>query len=172
MTAARSALVVACCALTACNTGGPSRARADIRNSGGEQIGSAEFAPAGEDVRVTVQVSGLAPGAHGVHVHSVAKCEPPSFESAGAHFNPGGQAHHGLDGGHDGDLPNLHVGPDGTGRLEAVLEGVTLSGRGHHSLFHVHGTSIVIHKNADDLRSGPSGNSGERIACGVIRPAE
>jgi superoxide dismutase, Cu-Zn family len=161
-------ILLACLTNVACNTGGASSARADIRDAEGNSIGSARFEPHGDDVKVTVEVRGLTPGGHGIHVHETGRCDPPDFTTAGAHFNPGGQPHHGPHGGHGGDLPNLQVAPDGTGRLEAVLPGITLSGRGHHSLFHVHGTSVVIHRDADDLRSAPSGNSGDRIACGVI----
>jgi Cu-Zn family superoxide dismutase len=133
-------------------------------------VGSAVFTPRGaDDVEVTVAVRGLSPGQHGIHVHESGRCEAPQFLSAGAHFNPSGAPHHG-EHGHLGDLPNLIVDADGNGRLEAVLPGITMSGRGHHSLFHVGGTSILIHRDADDLRTAPSGNSGERIACGVIAP--
>lgn len=151
-----------------CNTGGPGQAAAEIRDARGNVVGSARFEPAGDDVRAIVQVNGLAPGAHGIHVHDAGRCEPPSFESAGAHFDPGGAPHHGEGAHHAGDLPNLVVNEDGRGRLEAVLPGLTLDGRGHHSLFHLGGTSIVIHREEDDLKTAPSGNSGERIACGVI----
>jgi Cu-Zn family superoxide dismutase len=120
-----------------------------------------------------VQVRNVATGRHGIHVHEAAVCEPPDFSSAGAHFNPAGQPHHGeMAGHHAGDLPNLEVSPNGTGRLEAVLTGVTLRGRGHHSLFHIKGTSIVSHLDSDDGKSSPSGNSGDRIACGVIVPGD
>jgi Cu-Zn family superoxide dismutase len=132
-------------------------------------VARAEFEPEGDDVRVHVEALSLPPGQHGIHVHEAGVCDPPAFTSAGAHFNPGGLPHHGGDGNHHaGDLPNLTVGPDGTGRIEAVLPGITMRGRGHHSLFHKGGTSVVIHRDADDMTSAPSGNSGPRIACGVV----
>ena len=156
-----------------CTPATPASASAELRDVSGNRVGRARFEPAtAEDVKVTVEVSGLTPGAHGIHVHEAGRCEPPDFASAGAHFNPAGQPHHGAGGEHHhaGDLPNLMVSPDGTGRGEAVLRGITMRGRGHHSLFHQNGTSILIHRDADDLKSAPSGNSGDRIACGVIAP--
>ena len=157
--------------IVGCVPATPDRASAVIRVASGIAIGKAQFQPVGEDnVKVTVEVRGLTPGAHGIHVHEVGTCEPPGFVSAGAHFNPGGQAHHGVgeQSHHAGDLPNLAAGADGVARAEAVLRGITMQGRGHHSLFHLNGTSIVIHRDADDLKTAPSGNSGERIACGVV----
>jgi Cu-Zn family superoxide dismutase len=156
-----------------CTPGTPASASAEIRDVSGNAVGRARFEPAGEeDVKVTVEVTDLTPGAHGIHIHEAGRCEPPDFASAGAHFNPGGQSHHGAGSEfhHAGDLPNLIVLPDGTGRIEAVLRGITMLGRGHHSLFHQNGTSILIHHGADDLKSAPSGNSGDRIACGIIAP--
>jgi Cu-Zn family superoxide dismutase len=129
-----------------------------------------QIEPEGEGVKVRVETFSLPPGLHGIHVHEAGTCEAPAFTSAGDHFNPGGLPHHGSEGNHHaGDLPNLTVGADGTGRLEATLQGITLRGRGHHSLFHKGGTSIVIHRDADDMATAPSGNSGPRVACGVIQ---
>jgi Cu-Zn family superoxide dismutase len=124
----------------------PTSASAIIRDAAGNTIGLARFQPAGEDVKVTVEVRGLTPGAHGIHVHKVGRCEAPSFASAESHFNPAGQPHHGSDAKnhHAGDLPNLFVERDGSGRVEAVLRGITMRGRGHHSQSHLNGTSILI----------------------------
>jgi Cu-Zn family superoxide dismutase len=165
-----SAVFLMC--VTSCGPASPASAGAEIKDASGQTIGQARFEPAGDDVNVSVNVRGLAPGAHGIHVHEVGKCDPPEFASSGAHFNPGGQPHHGGDAEHRhaGDMPNLVVGPDGTGRMQAVLRGITMKGRGHHSLFHLNGTSILIHRDADDLKTAPSGNSGDRIACGVVTP--
>lgn len=161
---------MACLCLVAggCGANRSDTATAQIHNAGGEKIGTAIFEPSGDDVRVRVEASGLPPGPHGIHVHEVGRCEGPDFSTAGSHFSPGGATHHGGESGHAGDLPNLQVNPDGTGRLDAVLKGVTTRGQGDHSLFHANGTSIVIHRDADDLKTSPSGGSGERIACGVI----
>ena len=144
-------------------------ATADLMNSRGEVAGHAIFIQEPGGVRIQVDATGLAPGAHGIHFHAVSKCEPPSFDSAGPHFNPDGK-HHGLDnpaGPHAGDFPNLIVGPDGAARASLLDPRVTL-GAGRHSLFEAGGTSLVIHADPDDERTDPAGNSGPRIACGII----
>ena len=147
------------------------QAHADISNAQGTTIGHATFTPSGDGVQVTVNVSSLAAGDHGIHIHNVGKCEGPAFTTAGGHFNPTG-AHHGSRNAqephpHVGDLPNLTVDTMGTGTLSFLIPGATL-GQGANSLFHDGGTALVIHAKADDLSSDPSGNSGDRVACGVI----
>src|ERR1700733_12981747 len=147
-------------------------AHADIVNAAGQKIGTATFAAAAGAVRIDVDVTQLPPGTHGIHIHAVGKCEGPDFKTAGGHFNPT-SAHHGVNNTmdphpHAGDLPNLTVGADGKGSASAVDKGVSL-GDGANSLFQDGGTSLVIHAKADDLMSDPSGNSGDRIACGVIQ---
>jgi Cu-Zn family superoxide dismutase len=120
-------------------------------------------------VRIAVTVSGVTPGNHGFHVHLAGKCEGPDFKSAGGHFNPGAKEH-GLEspkGAHAGDMPNLSVGADGTGKAEFVAHGTTLEA-GAGSLFQKDGTALVLHAAADDMKSDPAGNAGGRIACGVI----
>src|SRR5205807_6533161 len=120
-------------------------------------------------VRLTLRVNGLRPGEHGFHIHAVGKCEPPDFTSAGAHFNPYGK-HHGLanpDGPHAGDFPNLKVGANGTGSLATVDSLVALK-EGLNSLFRPGGTSLIIHVDPDDEKTDPAGNSGARVACGVV----
>jgi Cu-Zn family superoxide dismutase len=144
-------------------------AAAELQDAAGKVIGEATFLAQAEGVQVTVRVKGLKPGPHGFHVHDVGTCTPPDFKPAGGHFNPTGMKH-GLEnpaGHHGGDLPNLMVGADGAGQATAVLHGVTL-GDGAASLFHPGGTAVVIHADADDGKSDPAGNSGARIACGVV----
>lgn len=146
-------------------------AHANIVNAQGTQIGTAKFSPSGAGVRVSVKVSQLTPGEHGIHIHAVGKCEGPAFSTAGGHFNPN-NSHHGIHNAKDpkphvGDMPNLIVGKNGKGSANFTVEGATLDG-GANSLFHEGGTALVIHAKADDLMSDPSGNSGDRIACGVI----
>jgi superoxide dismutase, Cu-Zn family len=149
----------------------PKSAHADILNVPGVKIGTAKITATKDGVKIAVTVEQLPPGEHGIHIHTVGKCEGPAFASAGAHFNPS-NAHHGVHNPQDphphlGDMPNLVVDQDGKGKATFTLKGVTL-GDAATSLFHDGGTAIVIHAKADDLMSDPSGNSGDRIACGVI----
>jgi superoxide dismutase, Cu-Zn family len=147
-----------------------STAHADIVNATGVKIGTATFVPTAGGVRVDVSVSQLPPGTHGIHIHTVGKCEGPDFKTAGGHFNPADKKH-GRDnpaGPHNGDLPNIEVGPDGKATTSLLDTNVTLSD-GPNSLFHDGGTSIVIHAMQDDYKTDPAGNSGARIACGVIQ---
>lgn len=121
-------------------------------------------------VNILVQASGLPAGTHGIHIHSVGKCEGPSFTSAGAHFNPAAKQH-GLEnpaGHHSGDLPNLVVAANGTAIYTASTKDITLQGTGGSSIFDGDGASLVIHANPDDLKTDPTGNSGDRIACAII----
>jgi len=144
-------------------------AHADIANAQGQKIGTAQIRPSGSGVRIDVKVSQLTPGTHGIHVHNVGKCEGPAFASAGPHFNPTSK-HHGKDnpeGPHAGDLLMLKVGADGTGKASLLDPNATL-GDGSNSIFHDGGTSLVIHADPDDYKTDPAGNSGARIACGVI----
>jgi Cu-Zn family superoxide dismutase len=150
------------------------RAHADIK---GDNIsGTLELtevqAGTGRRVLVALQASGLKPGLHGVHLHAVGKCEPP-FTSAGGHFDPGPASNTDPDANHPfhmGDLPNLRVGDDGKGTLNAVTTRVTLSD-GPLTVFDADGTAVIVHANQDqeitgEPKSGVSG--GPRIACGVI----
>jgi superoxide dismutase, Cu-Zn family len=167
-----TALALAGCA-TVGTPAGP-RAAADLKNAAGQSIGTAAFTEQADGkVRIVVQANGLTPGRHGIHVHAVGRCEPPEFTSAGGHYNPRG-ARHGLeaaDGPHAGDLPNLEADAGGRARYETTTDRVTLR-EGPASLFDADGSALVIHEKADDQKSDPAGNSGARVACGVIaRPA-
>lgn len=143
---------------------------ADIVNAQGQKIGTATIHPSGNGVRIDVVISQLPPGAHGIHIHTAGKCEGPAFASAGGHFNPTSKKHgkDNSEGPHAGDLLNIDVGPDGTGKASLTDTDVTL-GDGPNSLFHEGGTALVIHEKVDDYKTDPSGNSGGRIACGVIQ---
>jgi Cu-Zn family superoxide dismutase len=147
-------------------------ATAELKTPSGETVGHATFSEADDGVMLKADVMGLPAGEHGIHVHGVGKCDPPDFTSAGGHFNPESKQH-GLEnpmGAHAGDMPNLTVGSDGTGSFEFVLKGVTLDS-GTDSLFGPEGTALVVHAGPDDEKTDPSGNSGGRIACGVIMKA-
>jgi Cu-Zn family superoxide dismutase len=144
---------------------------ATIINSKGEPVGSARLTQGPQSVTIAVEVSQLPPGMHGFHIHAIGKCDPPDFQTAGGHFNPFGKKH-GLknaEGPHAGDLPNLEVGPDGKGRIEATIGGLTLGKEGFAILLDPNGTAVVIHAGPDDEMTDPAGNSGARIACGVIK---
>jgi len=159
------------CAAAALADTAPKAAHANIMNAQGMQIGTAKLKAVKDGVQISVKVAGLSAGDHGIHIHTVGKCEGPAFTTAGGHFNPT-SAHHGMNNTmdphpHAGDLPNLKVAANGKGSATVVAKGVTL-GDGANSLFHDGGTSLVIHAKADDLMSDPSGNSGDRVACGVI----
>ncbi|GIW46931.1 MAG: superoxide dismutase [Cu-Zn] 2 [Deltaproteobacteria bacterium] len=148
----------------------PRIATAEIYNPEGEKLGVATLMESSDGVRIAIQVYNLPPGLHGFHIHEYGKCSGPDFKSAGGHFNPYGKKH-GLknpDGPHAGDLPNLLVGPNGEATAVVTAPLVTL-GSGKNSLFREGGTSLVIHSGPDDYVSDPSGNSGERLACGVIK---
>jgi Cu-Zn family superoxide dismutase len=114
----------------------------------------------------------LSPGTHAIHIHQNAKCDAPDFKSAGGHFNPSGK-HHGLDnpeGAHNGDMPNIEVNAKGKYKGSITNKSVTLAADVANSLYSNGGTAVVIHAKADDNKSDPAGNAGDRIACGVIVP--
>jgi Cu-Zn family superoxide dismutase len=144
-------------------------ARADLVDAWGAGVGTVLLVETPHGVLLRLRVGGLPPGAHGLHVHQVGRCDPP-FTSAGDHFNPGGKKH-GLgnpEGMHAGDLPNLHVGRAGDAEVELLAGGVSLS-PGPASLLDADGSALVVHAGPDDHASDPAGKAGDRIACGVIR---
>jgi Cu-Zn family superoxide dismutase len=145
-------------------------AHAGIADAAGRLLARATLRQTAVGIAVHVEAAGLAPGTYGVHLHAVGRCDPPGFAGAGGHWNPVGRQH-GRDnpaGPHSGDLPNLGVGSDGRGVSEFVIAGTALSGEGDNALLDADGAAIVLHAQADDYRTDPSGNSGARIACGVI----
>jgi superoxide dismutase, Cu-Zn family len=141
----------------------------DLKDAKGNSVGMAMISAAsGGGISIALDLKGLPPGVHAIHVHAVAKCEAP-FTSAGGHFNPGGKQH-GLEnpaGHHAGDMPNITVGADGTLKTTITNANVTLA-EGPNSVYTNGGTALVIHAAADDMKTDPSGNAGDRIACGVI----
>jgi Cu-Zn family superoxide dismutase len=144
-------------------------ATAQLQNAEGRAVGTALLTQVNAGVRVVVEVRGLSPGTKAVHIHETGRCEAPAFSSAGGHFNPEGRQHGLLNprGPHAGDLPNITIEADGSGRLETTTDRITL-GAGATSLFDGDGSAIVVHGSQDDFMTDPTGNSGARIACGVI----
>ncbi|QYR19435.1 superoxide dismutase family protein [Paenibacillus sp. sptzw28] len=142
-----------------------------IVNSDGRAIGTAQLVQQTHGVHIYLQAEKLPPGTHGIHFHTIGKCETPDFKSAGEHFNPQGKQHgfHNPKGFHAGDLLNIQVGADGRVKAELVSQTVTLVKGKSNSLLKPGGTSLMIHEKADDYVTDPAGNSGSRIACGSIQ---
>src|SRR6201988_922006 len=143
-------------------------AQAPLKDKSGKDVGTIELTQTKAGVLLKVAVKGLPAGEHAFHIHAVGKCEPP-FDSAGPHFNPTNHKHGMLSGeGHAGDMPNLHVPQGGALEVEAVNATITLDKGKPNSVFQPTGTAVVIHGGKDDYKTDPTGNAGDRIACGVI----
>jgi superoxide dismutase, Cu-Zn family len=147
----------------------PLSAGASLKDKDGKDVGVATLIQTGDGLRIAVTGYRLPPGMHGLHIHAVGECQPPDFASAGGHFNPTGRQHGRLNpaGPHAGDLPNMEVAASGEGGIDVTTKAVTLE-PGPSSLLGGKATSIVVHAAADDEKTDPAGNSGGRIACGVI----
>jgi superoxide dismutase, Cu-Zn family len=145
-------------------------ATASLKDASGNEVGRATLTETSSGLLIRLDVTSAPSGEHAFHIHAVGKCEPPDFKSAGPHFNPD-DAKHGFEnaeGPHAGDMPNLHVPADGRLSIEVLNPAVTLSGKS--KLLDDDGASLVIHAAADDYRTDPAGNAGDRIACGIIAP--
>jgi len=141
---------------------------AKIVDASGRELGVLTLADAGAAISVDGTLRGLTPGVHGMHIHAVGRCDVPDFASAGPHWSPTPKQHGSTNeaGPHFGDLMNLTVGADSS----VVVKMSTPAGslRGENPLLDSDGASIVIHATADDYKTDPSGNSGARVACGVV----
>lgn len=145
--------------------------KVDLKNTKGDSVGTATLTQLAKGVRIQLDVKDIGEGEHAFHFHEKGTCTAPDFKSAGDHFNPSKSKHgHDMAGGaHAGDMPNLIANSDGEAKLEFVNTSVTLKKGPKNSLLKSGGTSLVIHANADDYKSQPAGNAGDRIACGEIK---
>jgi Cu-Zn family superoxide dismutase len=141
-----------------------------IKTSTGDDAGTATFKESknGKQLDITLKLKGLPPGEHGVHIHQNAVCDAPDFKGAGGHFNPDAKQHGMLNpmGHHDGDLPqNITIGENHMGEISMKVNYLTLAPGAPNSIL---GHAIMVHEKADDMKTDPTGNAGNRIACGII----
>ena len=148
------------------------RDRAELKDAQGNAVGTVQFNEADGVVHVTIDVDGLTPGFHAIHIHQNADCSTSDFMSAGPHYNPTHKEHgvYNPNGSHVGDFPNLLADNSGHAHLELNSKLFTL-GEGETSVFKEGGTAVIVHFGVDDMISDPSGNAGGRYACGEIHAA-
>jgi Cu-Zn family superoxide dismutase len=144
-------------------------AKAPLKDAAGKDVGTVDLVQTPHGVLLKLSLKGIPAGEHAFHVHAVGKCEPP-FTTAGGHFNPGSKKHgmEAAEGAHAGDMPNLHVPASGDLVIEIANPAISLVKGQPTSVFDADGSAIVVHAKADDYKSDPAGNAGDRIACGVI----
>ncbi len=145
-------------------------ATAEVKTADGKDVGIVTLTQTRSGVRLSGSLKGLPAGEHALHVHSVGKCEPP-FTSAGPHFNPAQKKHGKLnpEGHHAGDMDNIVVPASGNLALKMVNKDISLEKGKPNSVFQEGGTAVVVHAAKDDYTTDPTGNAGDRIACGVVK---
>jgi superoxide dismutase, Cu-Zn family len=141
---------------------------AAMRNAAGKDLGTLTLTEDSKGITAAGRLTGLPPGKHGVHLHTTGKCDPPKFTSAGEHWNPTSRQHgtKNPQGPHLGDMPNIIVGRDSSASVQVTTPGGTFGGT--NPLLDSDGAAVVVHAKPDDYQSQPAGNSGDRIACGVV----
>jgi Cu-Zn family superoxide dismutase len=168
-------------AVNGTNSAAPANAVAPAGEGSGHSIVDAAGATVGfvtgmlntQGLKLDINVYKLPRGQYGMHLHEVGKCDPPDFASAAAHWNPlnNQHGHQNPQGPHKGDLGNIDVGADGRAHVTPMIAfPIAAAGQPREANLSATGLSLVIHKNADDEKTDPSGNSGDRIACGVVIP--
>ena len=145
----------------------PLKAIAVLHPTAGNKVaGTVTFTEEADGLRVQANLAGLTPGKHGFHVHEFGDCSASDLASAGGHFNPTNKPHAGPDATerHEGDMGNIDADASGNAKLDYVDHHISLTSDEQSVI----GRSVVVHAKADDLKSQPAGDSGARIACGVI----
>lgn len=171
MLTAVAAIALAGCVTTATTESGTAAGRsatAPLRTETGADVGTVTATEMAGGIQIRIDARGMPAGVHGAHVHTTGRCDAPDFTTAGGHWNPTAKQHGTSNpaGPHAGDAPNLTIGADGSGSVTIMLPSGTMDG-----LLDADGSAFVIHAQADDYKTDPSGNSGGRIACGVFAAA-
>jgi Cu-Zn family superoxide dismutase len=144
----------------------PSAANTTLIDAQGRRLGTAAVVPSKSGGLLVLKLKGLPPGEHGLHLHATGACDPPGFTSAGPHYNPANRKHGAKNpqGPHAGDLPNVVVRPDSSIDTTLAIPSAAVSAIGSGA----GARALILHAHRDDLVTDPSGNSGDRIACGVL----